>query len=151
MFPLRAQTLYDTYLQYDQVEMIPASVRKEIEEKILQSNMDAVWSECVAFFSKRDPEMLNKAEKNPKKKLALIFRWYLGLATHWGVNGEEARKLDYQIWCGPCIGSFNAWTKGTALEKAENREVVQVADQIMQGAAYQFRLNELAVQGLRRE
>lgn len=151
MFPLRAQTLYDTYLKYDQIEQIPASVREDIELKILQNDLNTIWAECVSFFSDRDPEMLIKAESNPKKKLALIFRWYLGLATHWGVQGNDSRKLDYQIWCGPCIGSFNAWAKDTQLEKAENRGVVQVADQIMQGAAYQYRVNELAVQGIRLE
>lgn len=148
MFPMRSQKLYETYLKYDSINEIPQTEREELEQKIFQTDLDSIWDECVKFFSERDPDQLKKVENNPKRKMALIFRWYLGLATHWGIQGIPERLLDYQIWCGPSMGAFNDWARGTDLELVENRNVVEVADQLMIGAAYQYRLNQLAIQGV---
>jgi len=148
MFPMRSQKLYETYMSYAGIDSIPAAEREELEEKIFQNDLDSIWDECVKFFTERDPEQLTKAQDNPKRKMALIFRWYLGLATHWGIQGIPERMLDYQIWCGPTMGSFNDWARGTYLEKTENRRVVDVADELMLGAAYLLRLNKLALQGI---
>jgi hypothetical protein len=46
------------------------------------------------------------------------------------------------------MGSFNEWVKGSYLEEANNRLVVDVANQIMSGAAYLYRVQSLRVQGL---
>ncbi|MFN2280793.1 MAG: PfaD family polyunsaturated fatty acid/polyketide biosynthesis protein [Anaerolineales bacterium] len=148
MFPMRSQKLYDTYLAYESIEAIEPAVRADLEEKIFQKDLDLVWAECEKFFQERDPSQLQKANQDPKKKMALVFRWYLGLATHWGVQGVPERKLDYQIWCGPSMGAFNDWARGTSIEAPHNRSAVRVADQLLQGAAYQYRLNQLAMQGI---
>jgi PfaD family protein len=149
MFPMRAQKLYDIYLNNQSIGDIPPADRKEIEEKIFQNDLEVIWDECVKFFNERDPDQITKADGNPKKKMALIFRWYLGLATHWGIQGVAERKLDYQIWCGPSMGAFNDWVRGTDLEKPENRSVVRVADELMLGAAYRSRINDLSLQGIK--
>jgi trans-AT polyketide synthase/acyltransferase/oxidoreductase domain-containing protein len=148
MFPMRSQKLYETYHAYKSIEDIEPSVRTELEKKIFQDDLDSIWNECLKFFTERDPGQLIKAENNPKYKMALIFRWYLGLATHWGIQGIQDRVLDYQIWCGPSMGAFNDWARGTDLENPDNRHVVDIADALMQGAAYQLRLNQLNMQGL---
>ena len=148
MFPLRAQKLYDIYLNYGGVEEINGTLKQELEQKIFQMEFDAIWDECVRFFSERDPQVLENAKGNPKRKMALIFRWYLGLATHWGIQGNPERAMDYQVWCGPAMGSFNDWVKGTYLEHPENRSVVDVADQLLNGAAFLYRVNHLALQGI---
>ena len=148
MFPMRSQKLYEVYLKYDGINNIDPAERQELEQKIFQNDLDSIWKECITFFSERDPSQLKKAENNPKRKMALIFRWYLGLATHWGIHGIPERVMDYQIWCGPSMGAFNDWVKGTDLEAADNRHVVEIANQLMMGAAYQYRLNQLTIQGL---
>jgi len=148
MFPLRSQKLYETYLKYGSIEEIEPAERKELEEKVFQNDLDVIWQECVKFFTERDPSQLEKTRNNPKRKMALIFRWYLGLATHWGIQGIPERALDYQIWCGPSMGAFNDWARGTDLEAVENRKVVKIADQLMLGAAYQYRLNQLILGGI---
>lgn len=148
MFPMRSQKLYDTYLAYESMEAIDPELRADLEEKIFQKDLDQVWAECEQFFQKRDPSQLQKASQDPKKKMALVFRWYLGLATHWGIQGLPDRKLDYQIWCGPAMGAFNDWARGTSLEAPHNRSAVRIADQLLQGAAYQYRLNQLSMQGI---
>ena len=80
--------------------------------------------------------------------MALIFRWYLGLSSNWANAGTAGRELDYQIWCGPAMGAFNDWVKGTYLEQYQNRQVADVAEQIMQGAAYLYRIQSLKLQGV---
>ena len=56
--------------------------------------------------------------------MALVFRWYLGLSSRWANAGEPSRQLDYQVWCGPAMGAFNEWAKGSFLEQPQNRTVV---------------------------
>ena len=117
------------------------------EKTLNKRSSRAIWilsGRNVSRFSQNViPVNLKKAQGNPKRKMALIFRWYLGLATHWGIMGLPERVLDYQIWCGPSMGAFNDWVKGTKLESPANRRVVEIADQLMQGAVYQYRLNQL--------
>lgn len=109
--------------------------------------MDDIWNDTVAYFMERDPRQIERANENPKRKMALIFRWYLGLSSRWSNTGEKGREVDYQIWCGPSMGAFNSWVKGSYLEKPENRRVTEVAWHIMNGAAYLYRVQNLQLQG----
>ena len=148
MFPLRAQKLYEIYSSCEGIEDIEPQARNELEEKIFQMKLEDIWEECVRFFTERDPSQLEKAAGNPKRKMALIFRWYLGLATHWGIQGSPERSMDYQIWCGPAMGSFNDWVRGTSLESLDERKAVRVAEELLFGAAYLYRLVDLKTQGI---
>jgi trans-AT polyketide synthase, acyltransferase and oxidoreductase domains len=148
LFPVRAQKLYELYKTYDSIEAIPAKEREQLEKQIFRRNLDEVWDETVAFFQQRDPEQLERAIANPKRKMALIFRWYLGLSSRWSNTGESGREIDYQIWCGPAMGAFNDWVRGTYLAEPKNRRVAEVADRMMEGAAFLYRLQSLTLQGL---
>jgi PfaD family protein len=148
LFAMRGQKLYNLYNAYNSIEEIPAAERLKIEKQIFRRNLDDIWKDTVSFFKERDPMQIDRAMENPKKKMALIFRWYLGLASRWSNIGEKGREMDYQIWCGPCMGAFNDWTRGTYLEKPENRNVVDVASHLMTGAAYLFRIRTLQSQGV---
>jgi PfaD family protein len=148
MFPMRAQKLYELYQQYDSVDDIPADERAKLEKQVFKISIDDIWASCVAFFGERDPAQLERAENNPKRKMALIFRWYLGLSSRWSNVGEKGRELDYQIWCGPAMGAFNDWVRGTYLEQYQSRRAVDVAQHILTGAAYLYRLQSLRMNGL---
>ena len=80
--------------------------------------------------------------------MALVFRWYLGLSSRWANAGEPTRQLDYQVWCGPAMGAFNEWAKGSALEKPEGRTVVGVALNLLYGACVVLRRQALRQQGV---
>jgi len=147
-FPMRAQKLYDLYTTYSSLDAIPPEEMEKLEKQIFRKPLGTVWQETVAFFRERDPGQLERAQESPKKKMALVFRWYLGLASKWSNIGDNDRKLDYQIWCGPCMGAFNAWVKGSFLEEVNNRRVVDVALNIMTGAAYLNRLMVLKSQNV---
>ncbi len=148
MFPMRAQKLYDLYQQYESIEEIPTAEREKLEKQVFKATLDEIWDGCVTFFNERDPEQLARAQGNPKRKMALVFRWYLGLSSRWSNVGEAGRQMDYQIWCGPSMGAFNDWVRGTYLEQPENRLAVDVAEQIMRGAAYLYRLQNLKMNGV---
>ncbi|NMG05896.1 PfaD family polyunsaturated fatty acid/polyketide biosynthesis protein [Brasilonema sp. UFV-L1] len=148
MFPLRAQKLYEIYRNYNSIEDIPIEEREKLEKQIFRKSLAQIWEETATYLSKKNPEKLGKAINNPKMKMAAIFRWYLGLSSRWSSSGEKGREVDYQIWCGPVMGSFNDWVRNSYLAEPKNRRVVDVAHHIMTGAAFLYRIQSLKLQGL---
>ncbi len=147
-FPMRAQKLYELYQMYDSIDDIPSAERDKLETRVFKHSLETVWANTVAYFSERDPEQIQRAENNPKRKMALIFRWYLGLSSRWSNVGEKGREVDYQIWCGPSMGAFNQWVQGSYLEQPENRRVTDVAHHILHGAVYLYRVQHLRMLGV---
>lgn len=148
MFPLRAFKLYNLYNDYNCFEDIPENEKKILEKQFFQSTFNETWKHTKIFFRKHDPRQIEKAENDPKHKMALVFRSYLGLSSKWAINGDPARRMDYQIWCGPAIGAFNEWVKGSFLEKPENRKTIDVAMNLLFGASIAIRTNWLTLQGI---
>ncbi|MFT5434633.1 MAG: trans-AT polyketide synthase/acyltransferase/oxidoreductase domain-containing protein, partial [Myxococcota bacterium] len=104
--------------------------------------------ETAAFWESREPRELAKAQADPKHKMALCFRWYLGLSSRWAIAGDDARTMDYQIWCGPAMGAFNDWVRGSFLEPPEARSAVQIALNLLEGAAVVTRAQQLRAAGV---
>jgi PfaD family protein len=148
MFAMRAAKLYEIYRTYESIDAIPMSVRAPLEKDIFRETLEAAWEKTRAFFLQRDPVQLERAEKEPKHKLALVLRSYLGQASRWANAGVPDRVLDYQVWCGPAMGAFNEWTRGGFLEKPDNRTVATVARNILYGAAILTRAHFLRCQGV---
>jgi len=151
MFSMRAAKLYELYRAYGSIEELPPAERQKLEKTLFRKDLDEVWQETRSYFFARDPRQLKKAEDDPKYKMALIFRWYLGQSPVWANQGVADRRLDYQIWCGPAMGAFNEWSKGSFLDAAEQRQVVTVAMNILFGAAVLMRLRQFELQGGRLE
>ncbi len=148
MFASRASTLRELYRAHDGLHAIPADTTARIEREIFQRPVADVWDETSRFFRARAPREVERAEKDPKHKMALVFRWYIGLASHWAIEGVPARKLDFQIWCGPAMGAFNRWVAGTFLADLKQRSVVQIALNLLEGAAVVSRAQQLRSIGL---
>ncbi|HEV2947697.1 MAG TPA: PfaD family polyunsaturated fatty acid/polyketide biosynthesis protein [Gemmataceae bacterium] len=148
MFPMRAARLYELYRAHASLEEIPAVERSSLEKTVFRAPLPEIWRQTRDFFQDRDPRQVDRAERDPKHKMALVFRWYLGQSSRWAKSGEPSRKIDYQIWCGPAMGAFNEWAKNTFLEKAENRQVVVIAMNILYGAAVMLRAQNLRCQGV---
>lgn len=149
MFPMRAAKLYELYRTYPSLEAIPAAERVQLEKTVFRLPFDEVWAQTREFFVRRDPVQVPKAEADPKHKMALVFRWYLGQSSRWANAGVADRKLDYQVWCGPSMGAFNEWARGSYLENARNRTVVAVALNLLYGAAISLRQTQLRSQGVK--
>ena len=148
MFAIRAKQLYQLYRQYPSLEAIPADEAAIVEQKILQATFDESWAATREFWLVRDAAQVDKAEADPHHKMALTFRSYLGQSSRWANAGVAHRRLDYQIWCGPSMGAFNAWTAGTFLADPANRQAAQVARNLLEGAAVVTRAQQLRTYGV---
>lgn len=148
MFPMRASKLYEIYRSCNGIQEIPAGQRMMLEKSIFQDSLENVWKQTRDFFLRRDPAQVERAEKDPKHLMALVFRWYLGKSSQWATTGDVSRKIDYQIWCGPSMGAFNEWAKGSFLEHPQNRKVDIVALNLLFGASVIMRINHLRWQGI---
>jgi trans-AT polyketide synthase/acyltransferase/oxidoreductase domain-containing protein len=148
LFAMRAAKLYEIYRTYPSLEAIPAAERVRLEKDLFRAPLESIWAETRSFWLGRDPKQIDRAERDARHKMALTFRWYLGLSSRWANAGEPNRQVDYQVWCGPAMGAFNEWTKGSFLERPENRRVVTVAKNLLHGAAVVTRINMLACQGV---
>lgn len=148
LFAPRAQKLYDLYRAYGSLEEIPAAERASLEKTILRSSVEDVWAQTRRFFEERDPTQIERAEREPRHRMALVFRWYLGKASHWANAGVADRKIDYQVWCGPGMGAFNEWVRGSFLQPVGERRVAAVALNLLYGAAVSQRIASLRSQGV---
>jgi PfaD family protein len=127
---------------------MPEDVRLQLEKQILGQTCESIWQGTRDFFLTRNPAEVERAEREPKHKMALIFRWYLGLSSKWAIAGEASRRMDYQIWCGPAMGAFNDWVRGSYLEPPEARCAVQIALNLLEGAAVCTRAQQLRTYGV---
>ncbi len=148
MFSMRGARLFELYRLHKSIDEIPADERAKLEKQLFRAPLTQIWEETKAFFQERDPKQIVRAEQDPKHKMALIFRSYLGQASIWANRGIADRKIDYQVWCGPAMGAFNEWVRGTFLEAPERREVALVALNILHGAAVVTRSTTLSSQGI---
>jgi PfaD family protein len=147
MFAMRAAKLYDLYRAYDGYDAIPADQRAALERDLFRASFTEVWAQTREFFLRRDPAQAARGDKEPKHRMALVFRWYLASSSRWANAGEPTRQLDYQIWCGPAMGAFNEWAKGSFLERRPERKAAAVALNLLVGAAALWRADAARRQG----
>ena len=148
MFAVRARNLYRLYRAHVSLDEIPAASRLILERDYFRSTLAEAWTKTRDYFAVRDPEQVARAESDPKHQMALVFRSYLGQASRWANSGDASRKGDYQIWCGPAMGAFNEWARGSCLESPERRDVVTLGMNLLVGAAALARVGWLRAQGV---
>lgn len=143
LFGPRAHRLYSAFSAHPGIDAIPAAERARLEEDIFRMPLERVWEETERFWSRRDPSQVERAAGDPKHKMALCFRWYLGQASRWAIDDLAERRTDFQIWCGPALGAFNAWARGSFLEDPAHRTVAQIGLNLLEGAAVVARAQQL--------
>lgn len=148
MYAQRAQKLYDLYKAHGSMEEIPDKERERLEKQLFRRPLADVWADTRAYWVQRDERQAKRGDADPHHQMALTFRWYLGMTSRWARTGDEDRKRDFQVWCGPAMGGFNEWVKGSPLEPLPARTVVGVADALMRGAAALTRVNHARTLGL---
>ena len=134
-FPARANKLFELYRRHGSLDEIDPKTAADLQDKIFKRTFEAIYDDVRSYFGRRNPAEVERAEKNPKHKMALVFRWYCGLTSAWAIQGDAERKLDFQIHCGPALGAFNQLVRGTELEPWRRRHVDHLADFMMGGAA----------------
>src|SRR6266540_3501768 len=131
-FPARANKLYDLYRQFNSLEEIDQKTKTQLEEKYFKRSFDDIYRDMISSCS---PEDKGRLERNPKHKLGLVLKWYFGNSTQIALTGAAGQEVDYQIQCGPALGAFNQWVKGTPLENWRNRRVDEIGTKLMQETA----------------
>jgi trans-AT polyketide synthase, acyltransferase and oxidoreductase domains len=135
LFPSRAKKLYDLYRQYESLEQIDPPTRAQLETRYFKRSFAEIFAETKEHYQRVLPQVIERAERDPKQKMALVFRWYFIHTNRLALRGDPAEKVDYQIHCGPAMGAFNQWVKGTDLEDWRNRHVDEIGVRLMRGAA----------------
>ncbi len=148
MFAMRAAKLYELYRTHSSLDELPIAERAALEKNLFRAPLEEIWGQTRVYFQQRDPGQVERAERDPKHKMALVFRWYLGQSSRWANAGEPTRKLDYQVWCGPAMGALYEWAKGSFLELPQNRRVVTLALNLLHGAVVTLRVQMLRWQGV---
>ncbi len=143
-FPARANKLYDLYRQHASLDEIDARMRKQLEDKYFKRSFEQVWEETQAYYRRKYPAEIERALQSPKHKMSLVFRWYFVHTTRVALAGDTAQRVDFQVHCGPALGAFNQWVKGTPLESWRNRHVDTMALAVLKSTA------ELVTQALHR-
>ncbi|MFK7997094.1 MAG: PfaD family polyunsaturated fatty acid/polyketide biosynthesis protein [Granulosicoccus sp.] len=142
LFGLYAKRLHALYRSGATLENLSVGDLQWIEKRLGQSVADA-WADTSDYLSQNNPQALATAASNGNYRFALLCRRYLFMASQWARDGNSERTADYQIWCGPAMGAFNHWVKGTCLEPLENRNVKQIAWNLLEGAARITRAGQL--------
>jgi PfaD family protein len=148
MFAVRAQKLYELYRARAGLHELTPEETAWLERDLLHESVADAWTAARAFHLARDPAELEKAEADPKRKMALVFRRYLFMGAHWAREGTPDRRADFQIWCGPAMGAFNDWVRGSVLENPAARTVEQIGVNLMEGAARAARAQQLRAAGV---
>jgi PfaD family protein len=147
-FAQHAGYLYRLYRDHHGLDALPAREVRRLEATVLGRPITEVWEETAAYLRARAPQELSRAEGDPRHRMALVFRWYLATASRRAVRGETDYAAHWQIWCGPAMGAFNAWTAGTPLGRPEHRHAATVATSLLHGAAFLSRIHNLRADGV---
>jgi trans-AT polyketide synthase/acyltransferase/oxidoreductase domain-containing protein len=131
-FPNRANKLASLYRQHESIDELDLKTRQQLEERYFQRSLDDVFAELQTSCPTAD---LERAARSPKHRMALIFGRYFKDSSHWALRGEVARKLDFQIHCGPALGAFNQSVLGSELAPWRARHVDQLARHLMDKTA----------------
>jgi PfaD family protein len=148
LFAARARRLRELYKSCASLEEIPAAERGRLEKELFQLPLATVLEQTERFWAARDPRQNERAGRDPKHRMALCFRWYLGQSSRWAIADDPARRADYQIWCGPAMGSFNDWVRGSFLEDPSRRTVAQIGRNLLEGAIGVTRAQQLRACGV---
>ncbi|MGE0713978.1 MAG: PfaD family polyunsaturated fatty acid/polyketide biosynthesis protein [Alphaproteobacteria bacterium] len=135
MFGPRANQLYELWRRYDGLDDIPPARLAQVERQCFGRSVAAVWEETRRHYADAAPHILEAAERNPKQKLAMVLRWYWIHANRLAMAGDEAGRADWQVHCGPAMGAFNDWVRGTPMEDWRSRHADEIAAALMTAAA----------------
>lgn len=134
-FPARARKLFELYRAHESLDALDTRDRKIIEQRYFKRSLADVWADTQRYFAERDPEQLKRAATDERHRMALIFRWYFGHSQRAAMTGDPDLKLDFQVHCGPALGSLNSWLRETTGEGWRARHVGELGTRLMDAAA----------------
>ena len=140
-FPTRANRLFSIYQNFNSLDEIPEHLRRSIEKTYFKKSFSDIWSETKIYLEKAGMgKELVSAEGDPKRKMALVFRWYFFYSSQLAMKGDDSDRVNFQVHTGPALGAFNQWVKGTSLESWTRRHADEIAELLMTEAAQYIQL-----------
>ena len=121
-YPARAMKLHELWRVHDRYEDIDQATRDQIEQRYLRRPFAEVLAEVGGVG-------------NPKQDMAAVFRTYLTQGLALARDGDPTRKVDYHVPCGPAMGAFNDWVRGTELESWQRRHVDTITEHLLTATA----------------
>ncbi|XYH98674.1 ACP S-malonyltransferase [Sorangium sp. So ce1128] len=134
-FPARAAKLHQIYCLHESLDEVSEKTKKQIQERFFRRSFGEVYSEVRTTVGARSPDEIERAERSPKHKMALLIRWYFDQGHRLAMGGDEDRRVDFQVLCDPALGAFNDWVRGSSLESWRYRHADDIAERLMTGAA----------------
>ncbi len=125
-FPGRANKLYDVLAHCRSLADIEPETRRQFEERYFKKSIAGIVSSDT---SRPEPGA------NGRRETAGLFAWYYDMCMKSAIAGDEENKVNFLVHCGPAMGAFNGWVKGTELEGWKSRHVDEIGKRLMDGAA----------------
>ncbi|MEV8517156.1 ACP S-malonyltransferase [Dactylosporangium sp. NPDC051484] len=123
MLPARANVLYGLWRHHGSWDAIDADTRRQIETRYLRRP----YPEAVRRWGAPPG-----GPDDPRQELARVVRGYLNEGLHLARDGDPARQVDYLVYCGPAMGAFNRWVRGTGLAHWRARGVQDVTEHLLE-------------------
>jgi trans-AT polyketide synthase/acyltransferase/oxidoreductase domain-containing protein len=121
-YPARAMKLHDLWRANDRYTDIDPATRDQIEQHYLRRAFTDVLAEVGS-------------SGDAKQDMAAVFTTYLTGGLALARAGDPARKVDFHIPCGPAMGAFNDWVRGTELEHWQRRHVDTITEHLLTATA----------------
>lgn len=132
LYCVRAKMIYELYNRYDSLESIDRQTKDMLEKRMFHDSLENVFEEAVKYY----PEsLIQRANNDPKLKMYIVFKSYFHRSSKAALNGDEKDVSNFQINCGPAMGSFNMLVKGTKMENWRDRHADEIAVLLMEKAA----------------
>ncbi len=135
-FPARGNKLHALYTHHDSLDDLPEKTRSLLERTYFRKPLDEVWTDVVRHLRMTGrAELAESAARQPKQKMALVFRRYFGYSARIALEGRPDDKVNYQVHTGPALGSFNQWVRDTPHASWRHRHVDEVGLMLLDAAA----------------
>lgn len=131
LFFARLNKLYEIYRQYNSIDELDSKLKDLIQNRYFKKSFQEVFDEVKRKSTSAELERLQTDEKY---KMAMIFGWYSSYGFQLALEGDQNQSVDYHVNCGPAMGAFNRYVKGTQYEHWRNRSVVEINQRMMRDA-----------------
>ncbi|MDJ1631816.1 hypothetical protein QNN00_21245 [Bacillus velezensis] len=88
LFPVRANKLFQIYQQYESLSEIDEKTKIQLENDYFNKTFDEIYESLI----EKQPNLAQKAERNQKYKMLLLFKWYLQRGCLLALEGQEEQR-----------------------------------------------------------
>ena len=148
MFATKANRMEELYRSTDSLEELSREGLTFLEDKVFQCSLVEAYENAEPFLRKWWPNLVEEARGSSKARASLLLKWYLYESNQWAIDGIKGRQMDFQVRGDGSIGSFNLWRENTDFGDISKITVVQLALNLLKGAAVISRMQVLKEHGV---